>query len=149
MSKFKKEKKTLPPISTASLPDIVFMLLFFFMVSTTMRTNDLMLKTQQLPLAKTNQKFVHKSLVNTVFIGKDKDGKEGDFLQLNDRIAEIHEIEAFINNSREGKLEDEIPLMTTLIKSDVNVKMGMVNDVKKQLREADQLKISLATVPSK
>ena len=148
MSKFKKEKKTLPPISTASLPDIVFMLLFFFMVSTTMRTNDLML-TQQLPLAKTNQKFVHKSLVNTVFIGKDKDGKEGDFLQLNDRIAEIHEIEAFINNSREGKLEDEIPMMTTLIKSDVNVKMGMVNDVKKQLREADQLKISLATVPSK
>lgn len=43
MAKFKKDgKRETPAISTASLPDIVFMLLFFFMVSTTMREVSLM-----------------------------------------------------------------------------------------------------------
>ena len=51
MSKFKKKKSgDLPPVNTASLPDIVFMLLFFFMVATVMRDSTLML-TNSLPAA--------------------------------------------------------------------------------------------------
>ena len=62
MSKFRKDDgKELPPISTASLPDIVFMLLFFFMVSTTMREVTVNVK-QSLPQATELSKLVKKCL---------------------------------------------------------------------------------------
>ena len=72
MSKFKKKKKGLPAISTASLPDIVFMLLFFFMVSTTMRETDLLIKKPLLPTASEVKKLEMKSLVSTIYVGNQK-----------------------------------------------------------------------------
>ena len=77
MSKFKKKKKGLPALSTASLPDIVFMLLFFFMVTTTMRETDLQIDSPRLPSATEVKKLEHKSLVSTIYVGKAKDGKYG------------------------------------------------------------------------
>ena len=72
MSKFRKDDgKELPPISTASLPDIVFMLLFFFMVSTTMREVTVNVK-QTLPEATELSKLEKKSLVSYIYIGEPK-----------------------------------------------------------------------------
>jgi len=148
MSKFKKEKKTLPPISTASLPDIVFMLLFFFMVSTTMRETDLLIKPVNLPQAKTIKKFEHKNLVSTIYVGKSKDeATKGDVIQLNDKIASVSDVRGFIIKAREKVKEDEVAFMTTLFKADVDSKMGTIADIKKELREMDQLKISYAAIP--
>ena len=82
MSKFKKNKKGLPAISTASLPDIVFMLLFFFMVTTTMRETTLLIEKPKLPNATEIKKLEHKSLVSTIYIGKSKDKRiTGDIIQ--------------------------------------------------------------------
>jgi biopolymer transport protein ExbD len=149
MSKFKKQKKTLPPISTASLPDIVFMLLFFFMVSTTMRETDLLVKPLKLPTAKTIKKFEHKNLVSTVYVGKSKDGNtKGDIIQLNDKIASVSDISSFIVKERAEVNESEVLFMTTLFKADVDTKMGTISDIKKELREMDQLKISYAAIPT-
>ena len=70
MAKFKKDsKKETPAISTASLPDIVFMLLFFFMVSTTMREVTLMVQNN-MPLATQIAKLEKKSLVSNIYVGK-------------------------------------------------------------------------------
>ena len=70
MSKFKKGKgKGTPAVSTASLPDIVFMLLFFFMVTTVMREVDLQLKMEQ-PEATEIDKLENKSLVDYIYIGE-------------------------------------------------------------------------------
>ena len=150
MAKFKKEKKTLPPISTASLPDIVFMLLFFFMVSTTMRETELLIKPIHLPEAKSIKKFEHKELVSTIYVGKSLDGSvQGDVIQLNDKIATIKDIRSFIVKERAKHNEADIPLMTTLFKADVDTKMGTISDIKKELREMDQLKISYAAIPAK
>ncbi len=147
MSKFKKQKKGLPPISTASLPDIVFMLLFFFMVSTTMRETELKIKQPTLPQAHNVSKFEHKNLVSTVYIGKSLDpNNEGDVIQLNDKISRVSDIKTFIFNNREKLLEDEIPFMTTLFKADVNAKVGTIADIKRNLRDIDALKISYAAV---
>jgi len=97
MSKFKKKKKGLPAISTASLPDIVFMLLFFFMVSTTMRETDLLIKKPVLPTASEVKKLEHKSLVSTIYVGKSKDTRiSGDKIQVNDKIRNIINIYNFI-----------------------------------------------------
>ena len=64
----KKGSKGLPPISTASLPDVIFMILFFFMVSTTMRDQELLVR-YKLPEATEVQKLEKKSLVSFIHIG--------------------------------------------------------------------------------
>jgi len=147
MSKFKKQKKGLPPISTASLPDIVFMLLFFFMVSTTMRETELVIVQPTLPQANNVSKFEHKNLVSTVYVGKSTDAtNKGDVIQLNDKIARVSDVREFILNNREQLQEEEVPFMTTLFKADIDSKVGTIADIKKELREIDALKISYAAV---
>jgi biopolymer transport protein ExbD len=143
MSKFKKRKKELPAISTASLPDIVFMLLFFFMVSTVMRETELKLKVT-LPFASEVQKLERKSLVSYIFVGKLKD-QPGDKIQLNDRISDVSDVKYFIFAERETHPEDEVPLLTTSIKADIESSVGTITDIKEELRNVDALKINYST----
>jgi len=100
MSKFKKKKGgELPAISTASLPDIVFMLLFFFMVATVMRDSTLMV-VNKLPAADQVQKLDKKDRVMYIYAGKpsnryqDKYGTSAK-IQLNDKFATVSEVGAF------------------------------------------------------
>lgn len=143
MSKFKKKKKGLPAISTASLPDIVFMLLFFFMVTTTMRETELKIKNPVLPSATEVKKLEHKSLVSTIYIGKSKNENiKGDKIQLNDKIANVSDIANFIFSERAKQKEEDVPLMTTSLKADKQSNVGTVLDIKKELRDINALKIS-------
>jgi biopolymer transport protein ExbD len=146
MSKFKKKKKGLPAISTASLPDIVFMLLFFFMVSTTMRETDLLIKKPALPVASEVKKLELKSLVSTIYVGKSKDARiSGDKIQVNDKIVEVKDIPSFIFSERALRKEDEVKFMTTSIKADKEASVGTILDIKEQLRDINALKISFST----
>ena len=146
MSKFKKQKKGLPAISTASLPDIVFMLLFFFMVSTTMRETDLLLKKPVLPTASEVKKLEQKSLVSTIYIGKSKDNRiSGDKIQVNDKIIDVKDIPNFIFTERSLRSEDEVKYMTTSIKADKEASVGTILDIKEQLRDINALKVSFST----
>ncbi len=146
MSKFTKKKKGLPGISTASLPDIVFMLLFFFMVSTTMRETELILKKPQLPTASEVKKLEHKSLVSTIYVGKSKDKRiEGDKIQVNDKIIDVKDVISFILSERAQRKEEEVKYMTTSIKADKNANVGTILDIKEQLRDINALKVSFST----
>ena len=101
MSKFRKDDgKELPPISTASLPDIVFMLLFFFMVSTTMREVTVNVK-QSLPQATELSKLEKKSLVSYIYVGEPKKQFQTMFgkaprIQLNDQWANVNDIQDYV-----------------------------------------------------
>ena len=150
MSKFKKKKSgDLPAISTASLPDIVFMLLFFFMVATVMRENTLKIQNQ-LPVADQVEKLDKKNPISYIYAGKpsqnyqSKYGKEAR-IQLNDNFAEINEIVAFINSERNLLREELIPLLTVSLKVDKETNMGIVGDIKQELRKANALKINYTT----
>ena len=151
MSKFRKNKKSSQaPISTASLPDIVFMLLFFFMVTTVMRETD-MLVDNVLPKASEVKKLERKSLVSYIYIGspkgqsrKSKYGNDAK-IQLNDSYARVNDIQEFVITERELRSEEEVPLLTTSIKADVDVKMGIVSDIKQELRKAQAYKINYST----
>jgi len=122
MSKFRKKKKGMPAVNTASLPDIVFMLLFFFMVTTTMRETNLVIENPRLPSATEIKKLEDKSLVSTIYVGKSKDlirdGSGFNKIQLNDKISTADQVPAFILSKREKIAEQLIPLMTTSIKAD-------------------------------
>lgn len=146
MSKFKKRKKGMPGISTASLPDIVFMLLFFFMVTTTMRETELKIKTPTLPQADQVKKLERKSLVSYIYVGKSKNPNvKGDVIQLNDRISTIGDIKSFVFAERATHSEDEVPLLTTSIKADMNVNVGTITDIKQELRDINALKVNYST----
>lgn len=150
MSKFRKDsKKDTPGISTASLPDIVFMLLFFFMVTTVMRETTIMVQ-QSLPQATEIQKLEKKSLVSYIYIGSPVERMQGTYgskarIQLNDAFATVDDIQQYITSERTARDEKEVPFMTTSIKADQNTKMGIVTDVKQELRKANALKINYST----
>ena len=147
MGKFgRKAGKGDPKISTASLPDIVFMLLFFFMVSTTMRDSSIMVKSD-MPKATEIKKLVKKSLVSYINVGQPIKKYQSVFgteprIQLNDQFATIEDIQQFISSERESKKEFERNQMTTSLKVDKEVKMGIVTDIKQALRKASTLKIN-------
>ena len=150
MSKFKKKKSEgQPAISTASLPDIVFMLLFFFMVVTVMRQNTLMVENK-LPFADQVEKLDKKDLVMYIYAGKPSPRYQERFgsearIQLNDKFASVGEVQQFIFAERETKSEELIPYLTTALKVDEETNMGLVSDIKQELRKAEALKINYTT----
>lgn len=150
MAKFRKGgSKDVPAISTASLPDIVFMLLFFFMVSTTMREVTLMVNNG-MPEARQFTKLEKKSLVSNIYIGKPKDQYVGIYgseprIQLNDKLSNVSEISAFVIAEQEARKEEDRNMITNNMKVDQFTKMGIVTDVKQELRKANSLRISYAT----
>ncbi|MGA1030695.1 MAG: ExbD/TolR family protein [Flavobacteriaceae bacterium] len=150
MSKFKKKKSgDLPAISTASLPDIVFMLLFFFMVATVMRDSTLMI-VNVLPAADQIQKLDKKDRVMYIYAGKpssryqDKYGTSAK-IQLNDKFASVAEVGAFILAERAAKRQELQNVLTTSLKVDGDTKMGLITDIKQELRKVNALKINYTT----
>ncbi len=148
MAKFvKKSGKDTPGISTASLPDIIFMLLFFFMVTTTMRESTLLVKISP-PEATEVQKLEKKSLVSFIYIGPPKDKKLGteSQIQLNSSFAKVGDIAEFIERERASHDEQDRQFLTTSLKIDKDVKMGIVTDVKQELRKVGAFKINYSTL---
>jgi len=147
MGRFVKEKsKGTPAISTASLPDIIFMLLFFFMVSTTMRETTLFVKVTAPPATEV-QKLERKSLVSYIYVGVPLKAQLGTEprIQLNDVFATVSDISQFIAQEREARQEAERPLLTTSMKVDRDTKMGIVTDIKQELRKLNALKINYSS----
>ena len=151
MAKFRKDgQKATPAISTASLPDIVFMLLFFFMIATTMREVELKVENPKLPEASEIKKLENKSLVSYIYIAKPLKPYQGKYgknpmIQLNDAIKNVDDIAAYIAAEREKRDPSEKLLMTTALKVDSKAKMGIVTDVKQELRKVSALKINYTT----
>jgi biopolymer transport protein ExbD len=151
MSKFKKKKGgDLPAVNTASLPDIVFMLLFFFMVATVMRENTLMIENK-LPNADQIEKLEKKDLVMYIYAGKPSANYKAQYgtearIQLNDKFADVSEIAAFIAAERAAKREELVPFLTTSLKVDRDANMGLVGDIKQELRKVNALKINYAAI---
>jgi len=151
MSKFtrKGKSKGVPPISTASLPDIVFMLLFFFMVSTTMKETEIMVKAK-LPEATETVKLEKKSLVSYIYVGTPKLSWQGSYgtdskIQLDDGFSSVGDIQDYIAAEREKRDEKERPKMTVSLKADEKTKMGIIQEIKTELRKASALKLNYSS----
>jgi len=146
MSKFKKDsEREVPGIASGSLSDIVFMLLFFFMVTTQFREseNKVMVKV---PEASESVKLERKDLNSYVNIGTPIRALQGQYgtesrIQLNDSFADVDDIRDFIAAERDSKSEADRQFMTVSIKADQDVRMGIVTDVKQELRRCSALKI--------
>jgi len=147
MAKFSKKRGSASPeVSTASLPDIIFMLLFFFMVVTVLRDSELKVKVST-PYATQLTKLEEKSLVNYLYIGRPTQKYQAVYgtkprLQLGDKFATIAEIPLFLEKHKVKVPEAKRPRITSSLRVDGEVTMGIVQDAKTQLRKSGQLRVN-------
>ena len=151
MSKFggSNNKKEVPAMTSSSLSDIVFMLLFFFMVTTQLRETENKVMVQ-MPEASEVVKLERKDLNAYINIGTPIKSLQSKFgtdarIQLNDSFKTVDDIRDFIAAERESKSEADRQLMTVSIRADQDVRMGIITDVKQELRRCSALKIMYAS----
>ena len=142
----KKGERKVPAMSTTSLPDVVYIILFFFMLSTSMRDQELIV-TYKMPEATEVQKLEKKNLVSFIHIGVPVTSRQAKFgtaprIQLNDSYKTTKDILDFVAAERDNLSEADRAQMTVCLKADQNTKMGVVADVKQELRRANALKLS-------
>jgi biopolymer transport protein ExbD len=148
MSKFKNKKQgDLPAISTASLPDIVFMLLFFFMVATVMRDSSLMIENI-LPSADQVEKL-KKDRTTFIYAGKPssqfKQFGDEPRIQINDQFVGIEDIRPAVLQAQSELNEELQSKIVVGLKVDKNTHAGLVSDIKQELRKANTLKVMYIT----
>ena len=134
--KISRKTESSNEISTSSMPDIIFMLLIFFMVTTVMREFDGL--DVLMPHAKMIEKLESKR--HTAYIWATKDG----LISVNDRIIAV--------NSLSSTMYEKIaadPKITISLKSDENTTMKLITDIHTQLRAANALKLSYSALTEK
>lgn len=151
MAKFKKKSSgETPAISTASLPDIVFMLLFFFMVVTVLRDDNLMVRNT-LPKADQVEKLKKDRSVY-IYAGRPSDryveqfGTEGK-IQIGDKYTDISNLKFALTEARARLLPELQDRIMIALKVDEETNTGLVTDIKQELRELNMLKIIYVTSP--
>ena len=133
----------MPAVSTASLPDIIFMLLFFFMVVTVLKSHTVRVNFD-LPVGIDLQKIENKSQENHLYIGSLDDGTIT--IQLNDAFISLDQIRGAMISIKNGYDLGEKGDASLSLKVDKNIKMGIVSKVKLELRKADFRKITYVSV---
>lgn len=143
----KKGDGSIPSINTGSMSDIIFMFLFFFMVITTIREATLLVKLS-VPSATEVQKLERKNLVSFIYIGvpmKDKLYGTDSRIQLNDQFGSVDVIADWVAKERAARNENDRQFLTTSFKVDKDTKMGIVTDIKQELRKVGAFKINYST----
>jgi biopolymer transport protein ExbD len=151
MGKFNKSgSREMPELNTSSLPDLIFTLLFFFMITTTMRETELKIEFRA-PQATELTKLEKKSLVTYLYVGRPTEqyrkklGTESR-IQMNDKFIEVSEVRDFISQERSNMKEEDQGYMQVSLKVDKETQMGIVSDIKQALRDAQALKINYSAV---
>lgn len=147
MPNFKRSgKKEMPELGTSS--DIVFMFLFFFMVTSQLRSTEVKVRVR-LPEATEVAKLERKDLASYIYIGSPIAQYQSQYgtearIQLNDSFKTTNDIRDFIAAERDAMSEADRQLMQVSIKADEDARMGIVTDVKQELRRCSALKIMYA-----
>lgn len=143
MSRFRKTNPhEVPGINTAALPDLIFTLLFFFMIVTHMQTAPARVPVE-LPTASELQKLEERSLILYVRMGADTP------IQLNSDFVEWENIPAFLEEINDRTAPEDRGRRIAVLKIDRETPMGQVNDIKQMLRQAGILTIHYSALKSR
>ncbi len=152
---FRRRDHEVPGLNTASLPDLIFTVLFFFMIVTHMREVQVKVK-YQVPQGTELERLTKKSAVSYIYIGKpvlSANGKTTSgaqtVIQLNDKQAGTDDIAAYISAERSRMSPEDLKRMTVSIKADKHTRMSVVTEVKQSLRKAGALKVNYSAEQSK
>ncbi len=123
-----------PGLNTASLPDLIFTVLFFFMIVTNIRKADIRVEFI-MPDGTEIQKLEHRSTTLYIFVGKD--GR----IQLNDKLIEKDEIEGYVSEFMQRLASEDLDKMEVSLKADKDIPTGTITDIKQELRKAGVKKV--------
>ena len=153
MSRFRHQmKRDVPGLNLASLPDLNFTVLFFFMIVTHMR--DVNPKVRyEVPQGTELSKTANKGGLVYIFIGKPVDAQgqvvsDETRIQLNDRYVSVDQLAQEIAHERNQMSESDRQHMVVSIRADRDTEMGIINDVKQALRKAGALNINYSATSS-
>lgn len=142
----RRRTRGVPGLNTAALPDLIFTVLFFFMIVTHMRKTDVKVQ-YNVPNGTELQELHKKHAITYIYIGKDKNGKEQ--VQLNNDVISVAALGDAVREER-GKLPlDEQDFHVVSIKADKGTSLGMIADVKEALRQANALSVSYSANENK
>ena len=146
MSLYRRQHRAVPSLNIASMPDLIFTVLFFFMIVTHMRSVPVKVKYQA-PMGTELTKLVKKSAVTYIYIGQPLSSNDPQtYIQLNDKFADVKDIEPYIRSERGRMLPEDQNIMTVSIKADKNTSMGIITDVKQVLREAKANRVNYSAI---
>ena len=147
MRRFKRRQSNrVPGLNLASMPDLIFTVLFFFMIVTHMRDVDPKVQ-YSVPQGTELTKEVNKNGLVYIFIGKPVDAQgrvvsDDVRIQMGNRYVTLAEIGDEIAKERERLSEEDRQRLTVSIRADRDTEMGIINDVKQELRKAGALNIN-------
>lgn len=153
MSRFRRRTHSVPGLKTSSLPDLIFTVLFFFMIVTHMRKTVLKVHFQ-VPQGTELTRLTKKSAVSYIYIGKPSRDMQAiagtePRIQLNDKFASAEDITDYMETEQNRMSPEDRQQMTVSIKADKHTKMHVMIDVKQALRQAKALRISYSAVSRK
>lgn len=148
-----RTRRSVPLLNTSSLPDLIFTVLFFFMVVTHMRKTTVKVE-YRVPQGTELTRLTKKSAVSYIYIGKAPRsamaaGSDGYAMQLNDKLATPDDIADYISAERQRMSPDDRTRQTVSLKADRGTRMSLITDVKQALRKADVRKISYSAEQNK
>lgn len=137
--------REVPILNTASLPDLIFTVLFFFMIVTHMRTTTSKVK-YALPQGTELKRLVKKSAVTYIYIGRAMPETTREMsaykVQLNNRVGTIGEVASSVANEKKRMNPDDQVKMTVSIKADRSTPMYVINAVKRAVRAGGATRIN-------
>ena len=146
---FHRPDHSVPALNMASLPDLIFTVLFFFMIVTHIRDVEKQVQ-YQVPAGTEVEKAQHKSSVVHIYIGLPIDGSTDHYrIQLNNQLATANEIAQFIDHERRHMSPEDQERLTVSIEADRDVPMSIINEVKQALRKSYALNVSYAATEKK
>lgn len=146
MSMFQRKRHAVPGLNTASLPDLIFTVLFFFMIVTHMQK--VAVKVQyRTPQGTELTRLTKKTAVSYIYIGRPQADLRQAYgsatrIQLNDKFASPAEVADYVAAERERMSPDDQQQMTVSIKADRATPMGIISDVKQSLRLAKAYRVN-------
>ena len=138
---FRRSKRTIPLLNTASLPDLIFTVLFFFIMVTHMRDVDLKVKYRT-PEGKQLTRLVRKSAVTHVYIEMQAKYGKTTRIQVNDKFVDMAELIDFVVEERKSMSPEDLQVARVSIKADKKTDVGVIADVREALQRAGALRIS-------
>ena len=134
----RRKHHSVPRLNMASMPDLIFTVLFFFMIVTHMRSETSIMKIV-VPQGTELTKPQHRRYITNLYIGSDKQGNSR--IQIGNTFVPIEQVGATIQTLRNRINDEDRPYYVVSIRADKNTPMGVITDVKEELRRVGALKI--------
>ena len=141
----RRREHEVPELNMAALPDLIFTVLFFFMIVTHMRDVDKKV-AYEVPAGQLTEQVGHQKNVIYIYIGRPSDGSGDYCVQLGNNIATPADIPAFIRSEHRQMSAEDQERMTVCIRADRKAPMSLINEVKQKLREANALSVTYSAV---